>query len=140
MLFHSDSGQADVVGVFNTALGYFDDLLGVGSPCFAQMVGPMCPTKLQLNRAGLLGAAAPFLDLGLYVVVGMVSAKICDRRDDFNVPRSPSYGVYNSQLIHFARVCSHVNDFNNSNKELLTVLVLLAYFSDTQNAAFELLM
>ena len=30
-----------------------------------------------------------------------------------DVPRSPSYGVYISQLIRFARVCSNINDFNN---------------------------
>ena len=27
---------------------------------------------------------------------------------DDDVPRRPSYGAYNSQLIRFARVCSHV--------------------------------
>ena len=50
--------------MFNTASGYFDDLLSNGGPCFAQIVGPMCLTELQLNRAGPSGAAAPFLDLG----------------------------------------------------------------------------
>ena len=30
-----------------------------------------------------------------------------------DVPRSPSYGVYISQFIHFARVCSNIDDFNN---------------------------
>ena len=34
---------------------------------------------------------------------------------DGNVPHSPSYGVYISQLIRFARVCSNVDDFNNRN-------------------------
>ena len=34
---------------------------------------------------------------------------------DGDVPRSPSYGVYISQLIRFARVCSNVSDFNNRN-------------------------
>ena len=29
------------------------------------------------------------------------------------VPRSPSYGVYISQLIRFARVCSNIDNFNN---------------------------
>ena len=29
--------------------------------------------------------------------------------------RSPSYGVYISQLIRFTRVCSNVDDFNNRN-------------------------
>ena len=34
---------------------------------------------------------------------------------DGDVPRSPSYGVYISQLIRFARLCSNVDDFNNRN-------------------------
>ena len=34
---------------------------------------------------------------------------------DGDVPRSPSYGVYISQLIRFARVCSNVDDYNNRN-------------------------
>ena len=36
---------------------------------------------------------------------------------DGNVPRSTSYGVYISQLIRFARVSSHVDDFNTRNKD-----------------------
>ena len=31
---------------------------------------------------------------------------------DGDVPHRPSYGVYISQLIRFARVCSHVDDLN----------------------------
>ena len=34
---------------------------------------------------------------------------------DGDVPRSPSYGVYISQLIRFASLWSHVDDFNNRN-------------------------
>ena len=37
---------------------------------------------------------------------------------DGDVPRSASYGVYISQLIRFARVSSHVDDFNTQNKVL----------------------
>ena len=37
---------------------------------------------------------------------------------DGDVPRSTSYGVYISQLIRFARVSSHVDDFNTRNKVL----------------------
>ena len=35
---------------------------------------------------------------------------------DGDVPRAISYGVYISQLIRFARVPSHVDDFNARNK------------------------
>ena len=68
-----------------------------------------------------------FLDLNLSITNGIVSSKIYDKRDDFNfeivnfpfldgeAPRSPSYGVYISQLNRFASVCSNVDDFNNRN-------------------------
>ena len=58
-------------------------------------------------------------------------SKLYDKRGDFNfeivnfpfldgdVPRSPSYGVYISQLICCARVCSNVSDFNNINQSLI---------------------
>jgi hypothetical protein len=51
------------------------------------------------------------------------STKIDDKRDDFNfkiinfpnmcsnIPASPAYGVYISQLIHYARASSHYSDF-----------------------------
>ena len=35
---------------------------------------------------------------------------------DGDVPRSTSYGVYISQLIHFAQVSRHVDDFTSHNK------------------------
>ena len=56
------------------------------------------------------------MDLHLSISNGFVSSKIYDKRDDFDfdkvyfpfldadVPRRPSYGVYISQLIRFARV------------------------------------
>ena len=56
------------------------------------------------------------MDLHLFTSYGLVSSKIYDKRDDFdfdivNFP-FPSYVVYISQPIIFARVCSHVEDFN----------------------------
>ena len=42
---------------------------------------------------------------------------------DGDVPRSASYGVYISQLIRFARVSSHVGDFNSHNKVLTAKLL-----------------
>ena len=43
------------------------------------------------------------------------------------VPRSTSYGVYISQLIRFARVSSHVVDFNARNKSLSAKLLQQGY-------------
>ena len=46
---------------------------------------------------------------------------------DGDVPRSTSYGVYISQLIRFARVSSHVFDFNARNKSLTAKLLQQGY-------------
>ena len=82
---------------------------------------------------------APFLDLYLSISNGFVSSRIYDKRDDFNfavvnfpfldgdVPHSTSYGVYISQLIRFARVSSHVADFNARNKSLTVKLFQQGY-------------
>ena len=86
------------------------------------------PPELQLNKTNTSDTEAPFLDLHLSISNSFVSSKIYDKRDDFDfdkvnfpfldgdVMRRPSYGVYISQLIRFARVCSHVDDFNTRNK------------------------
>ena len=77
---------------------------------------------------------APFLDLNLSILNGFVSSKIYDKRDEFDfdivnflfldgdVPRRPCHGVYISQFIRFARVCSHVDDLNTPNKCLTAKL------------------
>ena len=70
---------------------------------------------------------------------GIVSSKIYDKWDDFNfeivnfpfldgdVPHSLSYGVYISQLIRFAIVCSNVDEFNNRNLFLTAKLLKQGY-------------
>ena len=122
----SDNNQTDIIEAFNSTSRYLDDLLNIDNPYFEQMVGQIYPTELQLNKANYCDTEAPFLDLNLSITNFIVSSKIYDKRDDFNfeivnfpfldgdVPRSPSYGVYISQLIRFARVYSNVDDFKNS--------------------------
>ena len=79
------------------------------------------------------------MDLHLSTSDGFVKTKIDDKRDDSDfdivnfpfldgdVPRSASYGVYISQLIRFARIYSHVDDFNTRNKVLTATLFRQGY-------------
>ena len=79
------------------------------------------------------------MDLNLSITNGIVSSTIYDKRDYFNyeivnfpflggdIPLSHSYGVYISQLIHFARVCSNIDDFNNKNLFLSAKLLKQGY-------------
>ena len=67
------------------------------------MVGQMYPSGLQLGRASASDTEAAFLDLRLSVSNGVVSARVYDKRNDFDfvnfpflggdVPRSASCGV-----------------------------------------------
>ena len=56
---------------------------------------------------------------------------------DGDVPRRPSYGVYISQLIRFARVCIHVDDFNIRNKCLTAKLLKQGYRYHKLRKAFS---
>ena len=125
--------------LFNSISRYLDDSLNIDNPYFEQMVGQIYPTELQLNKANSSDTEAPFLDLNLSIANGIVSSKTYDKRDDFNfeivnfpfldgdVPRSPSYGVYISQLINFAGMCFNVDDFNNRNLFLTAKLLKQGY-------------
>ena len=139
MLSLSDNNQTDIIGAFNSTSRYLDDLLNIDNPYFEQMVGQIYPTELQLNKANSSDTEAPFLDFYLSITNGVVSSKIYDNQDDFNfeivnfpfldgyVIRSPSYGVYISQLIRFARVCSKVDDLSNRNLFLTAKLLKQGY-------------
>ena len=92
---------------------------------------------------------ATFLDLNLSIHNDTVSTKIYDKRDGFDfdivnfpfldgdVPRCPSYGVYISQLIRFARASSHVDDFNNRNRFLSAELLKQGYRYHKLRKAFS---
>ena len=53
---------------------------------------------------------------------------------------TPSYGVYISQLIRFARVCSNVDDFNNRNLFLTAKLLKQGYRYHKIRKAFSKLL
>ena len=125
--------QAEIIEAFKSTFRYLDDLLNIDNPYFEGMVNRIYPPELQLNKANTSDTEAPFLDLHLSISNGFVSSKIYDKRDDFDfdivnfpfldgdVPRSTS------QLIWFARVSSHVADFNARNKSLTAKFLQQGY-------------
>ena len=103
------------------------------------MVSQIYLSELQLNIANTSDTEAAFLDLHLSISNYIVSTKIYDIHDDFDieivnfpfldgdVPRFTSYGVYISQLIRFDRASSYVADFNTRNKLLTQKLLKQGY-------------
>ena len=123
--------QAEIIKAFKSTSRYLDDLLNIENRIY--------PPELQLNKAYTSDTEAPFLDMHLSISNEFVSSKPYDKRDDIDfdivnfsfldgdVPRSTSYRVYISQLIRFARVSSHVADFNARNKSLTAKLLQQGY-------------
>jgi hypothetical protein len=82
------------------------------------------PPELEVKETTDTASSASFLDLYIeFDDSGQLSTKIYDKWDDFNfkiinfqnmcsnIPASPAYGVYISQLIHYARASSNYSDF-----------------------------
>ena len=82
------------------------------------------PPELEVKETTDTVSSASFLDIYLeFDDNGQISTKIYDKRDDFNskiinfpnmctnIPASPAYGVYISQLIRYARASSNYSDF-----------------------------
>ena len=106
------------------------------------------PAEMQLNKANTSDTEAPFSDLHLSILDGFVSSKIYDKRDnfDFDIVNFPSldgfscttsYGIHISQLIRFARVSSHLADFNARNRSLTAKLLQQGYRYHKRRKAFS---
>ena len=120
----------DIIDAFNTTSRYLDVNLNINNDYFDNRVSQLHPSELQLNKDNYYDTEAAFLDLHLSFSNAIVSTKIYGKCDDFDfeivnfpfldgdVPRSTSYKVCISQLIHFARASNHVADFNICNKLL----------------------
>ena len=85
-------------------------------------------------------SSASFVDLYLeFDDSGKISTKIYDKQDDFNfkiiifpnmcsnIPASPAFGVYISQLIRYARVSSNYSDFLKRHLHLRNRLLNQGY-------------
>ena len=91
---------------------------------FENHLGQMYPVELEIKDTTESNTSASYLDLLLSIGrEGQLHTSIYDERDDFNfyityfpfpgsnIPASPAYGVFISQLIRYARACSSYGCF-----------------------------
>ena len=89
----------------------------------------MYPSKLIVEKANKSDHLADYLDLTFIVESkSKLSTRLYDKLGDFdfhivnfpylssNISSGPSYGAYISQLIRYARCCSHYDDFRYYHK------------------------
>jgi hypothetical protein len=112
------------IRAFNFTYRYIDDVLSLNNSRFADFLPLIYPPELEVKETTDTVSSASFLDLYLEIDdSGQFSTKIYDKLDDFNfkiinfpnmcrnIPASPAYGVYFSQLIRYARTSSNYSDF-----------------------------
>jgi hypothetical protein len=109
---------------FNFTYRYIDDVLSINNSRFAEFLPLIYHPELAIKETTDTASFASCLDLYLgFDDSGQLSTKIYDKRDDFNfkiinfpnmcrnIPASPAYGVYISQLIRYAWASSNYSDF-----------------------------
>ena len=121
----------------------------VGLPRHRHFVGffnvpVLAPTRDQpfytaIPKANTSDKETSFLDLNIKVIGSDIHTSVYDKRDDFgfpivnfpwlsgDVPRLPSYGIYISQLVRFARCCTSVLDFHSKNLKITSKLLTQGY-------------
>ena len=116
--------QKKLAQSFNFSFRYIDDVLSLNNPQFKDYLHLIYPKELEIKDTTDTSKSASYLDLFLFIDDnGRLKSKLYDKRDDFNfkivnfpflcgnIPASPAYGVYISQLIRYSRACTHYSDF-----------------------------
>ena len=118
------AGKKRLASQFNFTYRYIDDVLSINNPDFENYLGQMYPPELEIKDTTESNTSASYLDLLLSIGRdGQLRTSLYDKRDDFNfhitnfpflssnIPSSPAYGVFISQLIRYARACSSYECF-----------------------------
>ena len=134
------SGHRRLARSFNLCYRYMDDLIVFSNKKFLDYLKEIYPSQLTVEKANKSDHPADYLDLTFIIDSGgKLSTRLYDKRDDFdfhivnfpylssNIPSGPSYGVYISQLIRYARCCSHYDDFRYRHKCLVDRLLSQGY-------------
>ena len=133
------SKRFDLIDKFNDTSRYLDDIFTIDDPAFAEHIPNIYPRELQLNKANTSDKETSFLDVNFKVIGNNIHTNVYDNCDNFgfpivnfpwlsgDVPRFPSYGIYISQLVLFARCCTSVFDFHSKNLQITSKLLTQGY-------------
>ena len=115
-------------------------MLSLSNPRFGNYLHQIYPDELDIKNTTDTYNSASYLDLKLNIDnEGHLTTNLYDKRDEFsfsivnfpfldsNIPTSPAYGVYISQLIRYARACSNYNDFCTRSRTLIDKLITQGY-------------
>jgi hypothetical protein len=139
-----------LVRSFNFTYRYIDDVLAINNSKFVDYLDSIYPPELEIKDTTDSSTQTSYLDLNLIKEPdGKLVTQLYDKRDDFafpivnfpflcsNIPSSPAYGVYISQLIRYARSCSKYDQFVTRSKRLTLRLLEQGYVMSRLGVAFR---
>ena len=106
---------------FNLSYRYIDDLISFNNKRFKEFIAIICSQELNTSETTESISVASHLNL-LFTRDhnNKIATKLSDNRGAFgfhivnfpfmsrNIPSAPVYSIYASQLLHYARCCSHL--------------------------------
>ena len=116
---------------FNLCKRYIDDLFVGNFPNFRDHIYQIYPRKLEIKLESNNVKEVAYLDLNLKSENNILTCSIYDKRDNFAfeivnfpyidscIPKKSAMGVFTSQLIRYARICSKYTDFKDKSISLL---------------------
>ena len=133
-------GKGKLARKFNLSYHYIDDLISFNNKRFKEFISDIYPKELTISETTKSTSVASYLNL-LFIGDNSnnITTKLYDKRDTFafhivnfpfmssNIPSAPAYGVYASQLIHYARCCSNYSDFLSRHRALVRRLLSQGY-------------
>ena len=133
-------GKRKLARKFNLSYHYMDDLTSFNNNRLKEFISDIYPKELIISEITESTSIASYLDLLFIRDKGNnIMTKLYDKCDSFgyhivnfpfmssNIPSAPAYGVYASQVIHYARYCSNYSDFLLRHRVLLTRLLSQGY-------------
>ena len=143
-------GKRKLARMFNLSYRYIDDLISFNNKRFKEFISDIYPKELTISETTESTSVASYLDL-LFIRDNSnnITTKLYDKRDTFgfhivnfpfmssNIPSASAYGVYASQLIHYAHCCSNYSDFLSRHRALVTRLLSQGYKVDRLSNTFK---
>ena len=144
------TGKKYLASLFNLTYRYIDDVLSINNPEFENYLGQMYPAELEIKDTTESTSSASYLGLLLSIGKdGQLHTSIYEKRDDFNfhitnfpflscnIPSSPTYGVFISQLIRYARACSSFECFILKARRSSSKLLTQGYLVERSKSSFR---
>ena len=130
-----------LIDMFSDTSRYLDDIYSPSITLHLRNIFPIyISIRTSVNKANNSDKETSFLDLNIKVIGSDIHTRVYDKRNDFgfpivnfpwlsgDVPRLPSYGIYISQLVRFARCCTSVLEFHSKNFQITSKLPTQGYY------------